>query len=408
MDTGANPSASPARCAPPSSRESIGRASASNRKTNWPRATGSAGRRCARRFPRSSAGVPARRAWPGHLRRRAQPPRQPDHRRGHHLLPTISFPASFRASTRNWPNTATAFCSKARATPPPRGALSGGTGGKGDRRPHRRAEQSQIFCRHAQLYERFDARGVPYVFIQGCFETMRDRPHVLLDDAGGAYLATKHLLSLGHRRIAGIFKADDTQGVERHRGYVRALQEAGVLYDPDIVLWYHTEDRTVAPAAGAAVLSRRGQDGRRGLLQRRDRRGRRPRSGGRGPARAGGYFRRRVRQFPSCRELQNGLTTVSHPTRNWAAPRRGCCWPSLRRTGGNVGHSSAGADCARLHRAAAQIRNFCKFPLFAKKQLVRQGVQVVCLFQRKGNEFFTTTKQEECCSCCKQRTSSGF
>ena len=88
---------------------------------------------------------------------------------------------------------------------------------------------------------------------------MRDRPHVLLDDAGGGYLITKYLLSLGHRRIAGIFKADDTQGVERHRGYVRALQEAGVLYDPDIVLWYHTEDRTVAPAAGAAVLARRGK-----------------------------------------------------------------------------------------------------------------------------------------------------
>ena len=118
--------------------------------------------------------------------------------------------------------------------------------------------KSQIFCRHAALYEHFDARGIPYVFIQGCFESMRDRPHVLLDDAGGGYLITKHLLSLGHRRIAGIFKADDTQGVERHRGYVRALQEAGVLYDPDRVLWYHTEDRTVAPAAGAAVLARRG------------------------------------------------------------------------------------------------------------------------------------------------------
>lgn len=118
--------------------------------------------------------------------------------------------------------------------------------------------KSQIFCRHTQLYERFDARGVPYVFIQGCFEAMRDRPHVLLDDAGGAALAARHLLSLGHRRIAGIFKADDTQGVERHRGYVRALQEAGVLYDPDLVLWYHTEDRAVAPAAGAAVLARRG------------------------------------------------------------------------------------------------------------------------------------------------------
>ena len=116
--------------------------------------------------------------------------------------------------------------------------------------------KSQIFCRHAQLYERLDARGVPYVFIQGCFERMRDRPHVLLDDAQGAHLVTRHLLELGHRRVAGVFKADDSQGIERHRGYVRALQEAGVLYDPELVVWYHTEDRTVAPAAGVCALMR--------------------------------------------------------------------------------------------------------------------------------------------------------
>lgn len=118
--------------------------------------------------------------------------------------------------------------------------------------------KSQIFCRHAQLYERLDAKGVPYVFIQGCFERMRDRPHVLLDDALGARMAARHLLSLGHRRVAGIFKADDSQGVERHRGYVYALQEAGVLYDPNLVVWYHTEDRAVAPAAAVAALWRRG------------------------------------------------------------------------------------------------------------------------------------------------------
>ena len=64
-----------------------------------------------------------------------------------------------------------------------------------------------------------------------------------MDDAGGGYLVTKHLLDSGRRNIAGFFKADDRQGIERHKGYVKALQEHGIAYDPDKVVWFHTEDR---------------------------------------------------------------------------------------------------------------------------------------------------------------------
>ena len=68
-----------------------------------------------------------------------------------------------------------------------------------------------------------------------------------MDDCKGGYLVTQHLLSLGHRDIVGVFKADDIQGQQRHKGYVRALQEAGINYDPDKVIWFHTEDRKSHP-----------------------------------------------------------------------------------------------------------------------------------------------------------------
>lgn len=38
------------------------------------------------------------------------------------------------------------------------------------------------------------------------------------------------------------------QGIERHKGYVKALQEHGIAYDPDKVVWFHTEDRRKKPA----------------------------------------------------------------------------------------------------------------------------------------------------------------
>lgn len=107
--------------------------------------------------------------------------------------------------------------------------------------------KSEIFCQHAALYEKMDEYQIPYVFIQGYYEQMRDKPRVIMDDCKGGYLITQHLISLGHKKILGVFKADDIQGRERHRGYVYALQEAGVMYDPDMVIWFHTEDRAIKP-----------------------------------------------------------------------------------------------------------------------------------------------------------------
>lgn len=108
--------------------------------------------------------------------------------------------------------------------------------------------KSQLSCRHPGLYENLQKYQIPYIFIQGIYTEMKDKPHILMDDARGGYLVTKYLLEQGHRRITGFFKADDIQGIQRHKGYVRALQEAGIPYDPDLVVWFHTEDRRSKPS----------------------------------------------------------------------------------------------------------------------------------------------------------------
>ncbi len=113
--------------------------------------------------------------------------------------------------------------------------------------------KSEIMCGHKGLYDKLDFYQIPYVFIQGCYAHMKNKPHILMDDCMGGYLVTKHLIELGHKHILGIFKADDSQGTDRHKGYVKALQEAGFNYDPDMVVWFHTEDRTSKPP-GALTL----------------------------------------------------------------------------------------------------------------------------------------------------------
>lgn len=120
--------------------------------------------------------------------------------------------------------------------------------------------KSQIFCRHMNLYQILDEYQIPYVFIQGIYAQMEDKPHILMDDCRGGYLVTQHLIQNGRRDIAGVFKADDIQGLDRHKGYVRALQEAGIAYDPDKVIWYYTEDRKLHPYEKMRLLAKnRGQ-----------------------------------------------------------------------------------------------------------------------------------------------------
>lgn len=118
--------------------------------------------------------------------------------------------------------------------------------------------KSQILCNHTNLYQMLDQYEIPYVFIQGVYPSMKNKPHILMDDCQGGYLLTKYLLEHGHRHIAGVFKADDMQGKERHKGYVKALQEKGLFYDPDMVIWFHTEDRKRKPGRMIGELIQQG------------------------------------------------------------------------------------------------------------------------------------------------------
>lgn len=57
-----------------------------------------------------------------------------------------------------------------------------------------------------------------------------------IDNEYGGYLAVRHLVELGHRRIAFVSgPANHTDAIERLAGYRRALAEAGIAFDPDLV-----------------------------------------------------------------------------------------------------------------------------------------------------------------------------
>jgi DNA-binding LacI/PurR family transcriptional regulator len=81
---------------------------------------------------------------------------------------------------------------------------------------------------HDANIERLKASGHPFVFI-GRYPLDPTIPSVSVDDIGGAAAATRHLLGLGHRRIAHISgPLNHLSAIDRKAGYERAFHEAGL------------------------------------------------------------------------------------------------------------------------------------------------------------------------------------
>lgn len=92
-----------------------------------------------------------------------------------------------------------------------------------------------------RLYKEIRRRNIPTLFIHNHYENQQF-DSVEMEDARSAYELTKILIEHGHRRIGGIFKYDDMQGIERYKGFIQCLSDYGVKFDDDYIRWYSTKD----------------------------------------------------------------------------------------------------------------------------------------------------------------------
>lgn len=81
---------------------------------------------------------------------------------------------------------------------------------------------------------------------------------LLVDNEGGGYRATKHLLELGHRTIAHISgPATHGHAVARLAGYRQALEEAGVPFDSSLVTYGSFVEQSGLDACNELLQRRR-------------------------------------------------------------------------------------------------------------------------------------------------------
>jgi GntR family transcriptional regulator of arabinose operon len=91
------------------------------------------------------------------------------------------------------------------------------------------------------LYRELNSTGIPILFIHGCYKELQ-YSYIVEDDTLAGYLAASHLIELGHKKIGGIFKADDIQGQLRYAGFHNAHKKAGLKTSASRILWFSTDD----------------------------------------------------------------------------------------------------------------------------------------------------------------------
>lgn len=92
-----------------------------------------------------------------------------------------------------------------------------------------------------RFYQEIRKRGTPVLFIHNHYENLKF-DSVEMSDARGSYELTKKLIQSGHRKIGGIFKYDDMQGIERYRGFVECLSDYRIRLKDEWVLWFSSKD----------------------------------------------------------------------------------------------------------------------------------------------------------------------
>jgi DNA-binding LacI/PurR family transcriptional regulator len=103
----------------------------------------------------------------------------------------------------------------------------------------------------ARIYQELLARKIPTVVLGHTVSFCSHFVNVESDDVSGSYLATQHLLNLGHKRIAFFSGPPATPWTqERFEGYRRALREAGLDVDEKLVF---QAGRSIEDGAKAAL-----------------------------------------------------------------------------------------------------------------------------------------------------------
>ncbi|WP_312098914.1 GntR family transcriptional regulator [Niallia sp.] len=113
--------------------------------------------------------------------------------------------------------------------------------------------KTNTFNPNMQLYLELEQNKIPYLMINQ-FYSQLSPPHLVVDDELGGFISTEHLIKLGHKKIIGLFKSDDLQGINRMKGFIQAYKAYSIPFFPEMLINYSTENQAAYPVERLAEV----------------------------------------------------------------------------------------------------------------------------------------------------------
>lgn len=100
---------------------------------------------------------------------------------------------------------------------------------------------SSIPTPNSDLFYKIKEKKIPTLFIKGFYSNFSDCIYIKEDNIAGSQLLGNYLLSLAHKRIAGIFQMDSLSGHEKYLGLSLAMNNAELPFSDDDIFWFNSD-----------------------------------------------------------------------------------------------------------------------------------------------------------------------
>ncbi|MBB6450929.1 GntR family transcriptional regulator of arabinose operon [Geomicrobium halophilum] len=118
-------------------------------------------------------------------------------------------------------------------------------------------------------YLNLENSNIPYVMFHAYYEELDPFSLTLNDEAAG-FLITEHLIRRGHKNIIGAFKNDDTQGIQRMKGFFKAHRKHNCRIDPSLLITYSTLEKNDKSVREVGKLLKRNDNKPTGIVAYND------------------------------------------------------------------------------------------------------------------------------------------
>lgn len=105
------------------------------------------------------------------------------------------------------------------------------------------------------LLRQLTQKNVPIVSLFGAYPGV-DAVCVQEDNFDGGYRLVQYLAQKGYRTVAGLFRNDDSRGLERYRGCLQACFDLHLPFDERRFFWYSGEERRILLEGDRSLLRR--------------------------------------------------------------------------------------------------------------------------------------------------------